>query len=538
MSQLNLMAKTIARRSYANEVFEEVSRWADIPAAHMWVAVVRSCAGFMNQFLEAANSISPSRAHALALRGYVFRKGAAPGQIRLYTVSTLGRGEQISNECRRLASVWDYNICSRLMETREEALKDERTAIPWVKSPSITKKHIRKSTNMSIQVFLMQKLGYNESNAKSYADQITAELWPLEVKYAETPEDFTHMYSTGPGSCMTPTKSENSVLYSFGLCGPSWYAYHPYTKGAYIEDASKQVLARTILFQQEDGTWKHGRIYGVRDKLVRSLNTVGITELKSLYDRKCEFRIPAVGKEGHHYCPAPYLDNISGDIIKYTYDDEANEFIFAINQPSNKTRGWKQYSSSTVPHRSSEDCQASYRCGCCGNTSSAPPLRIPGNSTRYCSRECIETASAGQYTAGMTRSGTLAVAATSETRRTVEGTVYVNQLAITERACPYYRYGPYCHAEEGSEEYSDTATPTRKVNSSGTPFFTEKVQRNVTYSPSYRPSEGIVWPKPDNPFGDYAALKTFNLHPSISGMAKALKPTAIVWDDSPESVAA
>ncbi len=537
MSLLNQVARAVARRKLSDEAFKKAEYAASIPAVHMWAAVVRMCVPFMEEFYCHLRDLTYGGAQRLSERGYVFKKGSRPGYIRVYSTAKVCNGYGIDVNDRTV-SVWNPDVHADILAVREAALTDERTAIPWVKSAAITKKHVRKSAEFSIQSFLQEKAGWAEATAKRYADALTAEMWPPVLHYAQTPEEMTKMYSSGPSSCMSFHKPENAVLKYRNLSGPAWYAYNPHTKGAYIVGPDGNVLARTILYQNADGSWTSGRIYGEETKLERSLLTAGVHlgGRSYMHPRACTFTVPPVAYQSRLYTPATYFDNIRNEAVRYTFDDEEGVFKWAVNMPKNATRGWREYASSTIPHRSSEDCQSTYECAHCHNTSSQPPLRIPGYAQRYCSRECIEGASGGEYTVGITRAGPLAVVSTSQAVRSIEGTIYVSLLAIQERAQVYQPY-KCVYPEAGTETYTDTvnpgAVPTPSTSYPPEPdFFQVKVQRNVMYSPSYRPSKGIKWPDAAGAFGDFTALKTYKLHSSISGMVKAFQPSAALWGDA------
>lgn len=183
---------------------------------------------------------------------------------------------------------------------------------------------------------------------------------PMELSFAETPEDFCIAYGSGPSSCMTlhgGNAAKFKWMWDNKFCPASFYAYFPYTRGAYIAK-NKKVIARTILFKDpnDEKKWSYGRIYAdtneITTKFISSMEAVGITSLEKRADYTkhrvftvpdgTSFKIPGVpySKPGVMCMPWPFFDNMEyhGKGFYASYDKKTNEFIITFNSKGNKDK--------------------------------------------------------------------------------------------------------------------------------------------------------------------------------------------------------
>ena len=70
---------------------------------------------------------------------------------------------------------------------------------------------------------------------RDFAAAIDEARKPMELTFAEKPEDFCIMYGSGPSSCMSVHGGNSSRfkwMFDHNFCPASFYAYFPYTRGA------------------------------------------------------------------------------------------------------------------------------------------------------------------------------------------------------------------------------------------------------------------------------------------------------------------
>lgn len=173
---------------------------------------------------------------------------------------------------------------------------------------------------------------------------------PDTVKYAETVAEFWEMYqSNGPSSCMVTSSSHAERWRNMGnslrVSPPSFYAYYPYTKGAYMM-RNGSVVARCLLFRRPDSDdWHAGRIYTVGlygDRFIDALRRDGVrVQDADFWDgfssdwgdfrEYAKFDIPAVEYDGEYFLPVPYQDHIRGPMFaKFIHDKETNTRHFSV----------------------------------------------------------------------------------------------------------------------------------------------------------------------------------------------------------------
>lgn len=189
---------------------------------------------------------------------------------------------------------------------------------------------------------------YKDHQIRDMAQKIENARKPLQLLYAETPEDFTTMYGSGPSSCMSQTGGSHTnwkSLTEAGLCPASFYSYFPYTKGAYIMVNGK-VGARCILWRdpKKENVWYAGRIYSSNGELSRKfsdcLTNAGIG---MLYENikvpdGVVVNVPGVpwkGNTGGQYImPFPYFDNLDyyGKGFTATFNQETKMFTLTYHK--------------------------------------------------------------------------------------------------------------------------------------------------------------------------------------------------------------
>lgn len=252
-----------------------------------------------------------------------------------------------------------------------------------------------------------------EESLKSLAAAIDADRKPLEIIYAEKPEDFITMYASGPSSCMA--KGGEGGNFGFMLKKQvhptSFFAFHPHTKGAYIMRGG-QVAARAILYEDhaKPGKWIYGRVYAldaqVKEKFINALEKAGLTSLGAVDMRHnilaytCEFNVPGYLYSGEDYfMPVPYFDNLRHDIpLMVKWDKEKKEFNLKCyadpkdrKDPSLKgymrldmgvTRGY-------VMSNEMSECICAH-CGISYNPRTARSACVAVDGAVFCCRTCAE----------------------------------------------------------------------------------------------------------------------------------------------------
>ncbi len=192
---------------------------------------------------------------------------------------------------------------------------------------------------------------------------------PMELLYADKPEDFLIMYGSGPSSCMVhSTYKETWVpLDKAGQTPTSFYAYFPWTRGAYMMKGGK-VVARTILFADNTAPpfdmgypkfnkkaekWSYGRLYTTNQEMTREflkalksngyhpINPNSGDGMNGRYTppEGVEFRIPGIKISNKNYImPFPYFDNMDyhGKGFCAAFDDKTNEFVMVYQSRPNQ----------------------------------------------------------------------------------------------------------------------------------------------------------------------------------------------------------
>ena len=192
---------------------------------------------------------------------------------------------------------------------------------------------------------------FNEDSIKRYAIAIEDYSKPPTLGIATSIEDIRNAFENGPKSCMVRGEYGRwNSLHDAGGHPVDFYHYHPYISVAYLAKGA-QVIARAVLYENEDGTTVHGRCFyndgtiGANFKNLlkdNDINPIPDNELGTLkrgvtkqyygqFDRDCTFEIPGAidpeNPDAGYFCPMPYFDNIQsmdvsidkgGDVFTFT----------------------------------------------------------------------------------------------------------------------------------------------------------------------------------------------------------------------------
>ena len=258
---------------------------------------------------------------------------------------------------------------------------------------------------------IQEEMGWRDDQIRNLADMVVEQRKPMELIYADEPHQFVDMYSSGPESCMSaiPGKPFEFLYDDHDSHPTAFFAFHPYTRGVYVKKRTRdgvKVVARCILYQQEDGKWYYGRIYttgsqSIYDKFVSNLNDAGIEELRTAFRRDVTFTIPGyrmdndvededdyeIGAAGDYAMPVPYFDNLSGR-IRATWDKKAKAFTvdFAGTRRSDSNVDMTSTAGFTTSRRISVE-----ECACCGSRIRYDDEQYihQSNGNMYCSTTCV-----------------------------------------------------------------------------------------------------------------------------------------------------
>lgn len=286
---------------------------------------------------------------------------------------------------------------------------------------------IGKYTDMTIaaaltNVFNFKTLYTKDDKIRDLATKIEIARKPLELLFADKPEDFMIMYGpTGPHSCMVAGQGVWKDMEKHGVTATSFYAVFPWTRGAYIMKRGK-VVARVILFadpakskselmgyptyDKEQGSgWAYGYIYAATTQdnmeLVKALKSRGIGPLDKSNGGMAKgntfippsghrIKAPAFRAFDDYITPFPFFDNMDyrGSGFFAEFDSEAKEFIIHHQKdangsvPANNRNGYlkaSDYKTQTCDH-----CKKIFTKGLKGFNTDDGHL--------YCSKVCFSIA--------------------------------------------------------------------------------------------------------------------------------------------------
>jgi hypothetical protein len=287
----------------------------------------------------------------------------------------------------------------KFLEDYEADIAHDKKKQKWEPQERVEKylnEYLDMQTSTVLARFIFTDGSVKASTLRDYAERIDDIRKPLELIFAEKPEDFVTMYGSGPQSCMAYSAGDRQTWLfleeKYNLCPASWYAYYPKTKGVYSVKAGK-VVARVILFQEKDNNWYYGRVYSTNPEVDHNFRSTlelnGIRQLSTgLHTPQSgiELTIPGVMKNSTTYAiPWPYFDNIPrGEINWYAkFDKTTNEFTIQY-KPSKLV---------PINNRSGHLISTDYftlECSSCGNIISRQLNTLPVEAGEYvfCSDNC------------------------------------------------------------------------------------------------------------------------------------------------------
>lgn len=337
---------------------------------------------------------------------------------------------------------------------------------------------IKRFEDMPIERALMRysdaSKHYDEKTIKGIAGQLEELRLPLELHYAETPEQILYMYSSGPSSCMFVGGKERpwQWMTDIGRHPDDFFAFHPYVRGVYTKVKSKgTVTARTFLYTKEDGKEYHGRIYGADGRtqiaLMNALHELGIIAIPingesdrngqaGSFMRECEFTIPGIENGGDVYMPFPYLDNLRGG-ISFEYDAPKKEFKVKCYDGSGhclsngkkiKYHEFPGYTGLTCGYVAASQVRSGAPCYSCGarvtGTWAAMAERVTGY--QYCGNTCIN--SSGRVIARLGNGTNVIMIKTEAYKDTLTEAYYTTEESCRENGGRQYYTDPLTVEED------------------------------------------------------------------------------------------
>ena len=233
--------------------------------------------------------------------------------------------ELLGQEAELKASTFttEGGIAEAVVKEMKADQKEEKKAIKWRKGGA--KKFLLRRDLMSIAKVLARYTndGLADHRIKEKAQNIEMEMRPIEIMWAETPEEIEKMYETaGTHSCMKRSSNDASSWNEFSLEDGGWHPVHfyghiPEIKGAYL-CRGDIVLARTFVYKENDEWTWYGSMYGDeahRTKLISMLGDKGIsirTSDDSITPNRRVTTIKGVWSDcfQDYILPQPYTDNL------------------------------------------------------------------------------------------------------------------------------------------------------------------------------------------------------------------------------------
>lgn len=306
--------------------------------------------------------------------------------------------ESISN----VSWIQEQDTLATLYSGYRADMADTRKSQAWA-TPSRALHRLCRTEEMPLARVLarytnLTKLGHSDTQIRDIATSIEEAFKPMELKYTEKPEDFLHMYQTGPSSCMALKEGKERTwkfMVDKGFHPSVMFHYSPYVKGVWTEK-NKKVVARCFAYQNEDGSWKHGRAYADTPKLLEQFtNTMtvnGITALRPGYaqdpmrqtywERSYVFEVPAIEHGTDFVLPYPYFDNHSRK-THVTYDTNRKVFIIDVNGKKANNVDF-QNAEGYVSYRNF----VAAKCDCCGRNLTPGSTYFANTGSAFCSSAC------------------------------------------------------------------------------------------------------------------------------------------------------
>lgn len=356
-------------------------------------------------------------------------------QVRPYMIFTPGKLDHIrvfpniivnAVPFTRLKDISVTSIVTVIGKLLEQYEDDMSGRIPKANEKWATPERISKRLNQFVDYPTAQALTNQLNMGDNYKDDVIRDLAvkidtmrkPMELLFADKPEDFVVMYGQkGVHSCMAHKDSWN-FMKDAGHTATSFYAYFPYTRGAYLMK-NGSVIARVILYADKDADisdcgypnfnkstiekWYYGCPYTANpeanNELMKALKSRGYKSLANAVGARgnhfvppntMEFVMPGI-KHGNHYSiPFPYFDNMDyhGSGFCAAYNNKTHEFVITYTDKDGNIPNHHQ-----TGYLSSAD-YITKKCDHCGYTQG----RLQRNwiSTEddhiYCSQECATKA--------------------------------------------------------------------------------------------------------------------------------------------------
>lgn len=146
--------------------------------------------------------------------------------------------------------------------------------------------------------YLKQFYDLDEDTIRTMANEFLAKYGDVQLKFGHTADEFEHIYTNGPNSCMSHAASE----YASDEHPVRVYAAGDLAVAYLVSGDEEHITARAICWPEEK---TYGRIYGDADKLDRLLEAAGFTQ-----DENCAkgARMLKVEQDGAYV--VPYVDYI------------------------------------------------------------------------------------------------------------------------------------------------------------------------------------------------------------------------------------
>jgi hypothetical protein len=374
--------------------------------------------------------------------------GSKPDTVRVFTnISMTGTATDDTYKFCNPFFCYEEVIPNFLAQLKAD-LADERRAQAWATTNRAWRR-LKRYEEMTIARAVSRfsnakELGIGDHLVRNMSQFIEDMRRPLEITYADKPEDFLTMYGSGPGSCMFVNQNgdpdHNSknwrTLLINNHCPTSFFAYHPHTRGAFITRGNR-VVARCIVYETRKG-WCYGRVYPTGDtwsaKLVKMLEEAGMTELSKGFARECSFTIPGLKHDTREewHAPMPYFDNLVGS-FDIRFDQKTKEFY--ITHYERSSDGNYSNTDSTTGYISSRH-YASLACDHCGH--SFHPDNAIHSSTDdriFCSED--HARAAGLVQAYRNDGSSIWTVRTPDMYETVDNYIFTNRRAAEARCTPF-----------------------------------------------------------------------------------------------------
>lgn len=366
---------------------------------------------------------------------------ASPDMVRVYVNLVV---DDLSESALSYCSWAMYpETLKTFYEGYREQSKDAKASMAWYPF-SRAWKRLKKFEELPTARALSRytnlgKMGCGEARIRDIAVAMDEMRKPMELIFVDSLEKCIDMYATGPGSCMSQASHGGPNgwkprLLDHGLHPTSFFFYHPFIQGVYAKSKGS-VIARTFVYEKEDGKKYFGRVYGANPKFTaifeQTLTEMGIefigphTETKGKFIRKATFSVPGGLYNKEYFCPLPYCDNMSGHT--YIHWDET-EKVFNVLCNAGKSNVNLVSGLGFVPHTLLTN-RICFHCGREFNHQTAGHV-IAHDGTSFHSQECANAAHYVQ--AKRSDRGRDWVIARDAVRDSIVGDYYTTEQAAAE----------------------------------------------------------------------------------------------------------